>query len=440
MTNRELVAGLLKPRHRAPTEAEVDLFIATCERTGLDPLARQIYGTYRTDSKSGRETMAIQATIDGFRVVAERSGDYLGGDAPQWCGTDGVWRDVWLEGQPAAARITVHKSLSGHVGDTTVVAHWREYAPTGAAARMWTAMPSLMLAKVAEALALRRAFPMVLSGLYTADEMAQVTPAPVEEIPAARTYDGERHSDDAPSTVVTDPMAVESLKLLCKVGKFNWAVIKECYTAASLTPPAAFAGAFVAMTVEEVEALATALRDRIIAESTDVPYVEAEVAPAPPTDDSDVFIPSAGNGDGGAPGSAVAPDAAPSEPIPLPVGDAPVDALLAAAQKEERGEELTAEERALLEGGEEVVAGALGEPAVEGELTEADLMLLIAFRKGRGLVGRTAVELGTTPDLARAAVKDLKGRLSLKTNIALLEVAERRTAEHAVVGADWGAA
>lgn len=166
------------------SDDELALYLATSRRLGLDPLTRQIHAVRRWDSRAGREVMAIQVGIDGLRLAAHRTGEMDGYDPPQWCGPDGVWQDVWLGGAPpAAARVTVYRR--GHSHPYTAVATYAEYCQRGKDGRpagLWARMPALMISKVAEALALRRAFPVELAGVYEPAELDQV-----EVVPPAQT-------------------------------------------------------------------------------------------------------------------------------------------------------------------------------------------------------------------------------------------------------------
>lgn len=165
-------------------ESEFQLFMYVCSRTGLDPLMKQIHAVKRKNYNptTGKTSYSVsfQTSIDGFRLIAQRSGKYKGQNGPWWCGEDGVWRDVWLlPTPPVAAKVEVE--TDGATKPVVGVALWSEFCVTTGKDKngnpvlgpMWRKMPSHMIAKVAEAIALRKAFPLELSNIYSDDEMEQ---------------------------------------------------------------------------------------------------------------------------------------------------------------------------------------------------------------------------------------------------------------------------
>lgn len=199
--NLDLVKATIMPPEAKP--GDLMLFIEQCKRTRLDPFAKQIYPIMQKDPQRGY-VLRTQVSIDGMRVVAERSGQYDGQDGPFWYdGKD--WKDVWISDKnPLAAKVIVYRKGSSH--GITGVAHWTEYAqPHGF---MWKKMPALMLGKVAESLALRKAFPNDLSGLYSTEEMDQADKG--KQSQAARTETAQRIVDVESTTSAPPLPAPES--------------------------------------------------------------------------------------------------------------------------------------------------------------------------------------------------------------------------------------
>lgn len=156
------------------TDDELDFALIQSERAGLDLFNRQMH-VWKDQGK-----LVMMTSIDGLRLVARRTGKYQGRTDPQWMGADGVWVDAWIQDtHPLAARVYVqHADDPAPISGLALWAEFAQYTGRGDNRRlrkMWDSKaggkPSHMLAKVAEAIALRAAFPAELSGFYTEDEI-----------------------------------------------------------------------------------------------------------------------------------------------------------------------------------------------------------------------------------------------------------------------------
>ncbi|WP_427870575.1 phage recombination protein Bet [Leucobacter luti] len=231
--NEAQQAALVQMGLGSAPRGDIETFFHQAKRSGLDPFARQIYMIERRSKVRGEwvTKYTIQTSIDGFRVIRDRKGTFRGMEE-HWCGTDGVWREVWLEQRPpAAARITLY--LDGFVKPVTAVARYDEYVPLrdGKPTGQWGKMPALMTSKVAEALALRKAYPQDFSGLYTADEMAQAENAPAAQAPAQRPTPAP-----APAHAEPDPVAAEEEPVEAEIAFDGAAWIERIQAALAAEP------------------------------------------------------------------------------------------------------------------------------------------------------------------------------------------------------------
>jgi len=144
------------------------LALYDARRRGLDLLAGQLH-LVRFRNRDGSFTWSRQVAIDGYRLIAARTGEYAGSDDAVFTGLTHAGEDGKLP-VPAQATITVWRLVQGQRCPYVATARWAEYYPGAQRGVMWHRMPHTMLAKVAEALALRKAFPAELSGLDTEEE------------------------------------------------------------------------------------------------------------------------------------------------------------------------------------------------------------------------------------------------------------------------------
>jgi phage recombination protein Bet len=172
---------------KGASQEEFEVFIETCKRTGLSPLMKQIYCIMR--KSGGQEQMTIQVGIDGFRLIADRTGRYVPGREASFT--------YDAKNKIATATAYVKKLVAGEWHEIAATVRWEEFAAGG---NFWQNMPHHQLSKVAEAHALRRAFPADLSGLYIQEEMDQADREPRPRVEEAHPAALPARTHQTPST------------------------------------------------------------------------------------------------------------------------------------------------------------------------------------------------------------------------------------------------
>lgn len=171
MTN-EQIDLIKKTVAMGATDNELKLFLYQAGKRGLDPLSRQIHLVKRkrwnNDTKTHEEVATIQTGIDGFRLIADRTGKLSGIKRGAIYDDKGNLVRAWAE----VSRKDWNEPAREEVSFREYCQHNKDGEPMG----LWKTMPETMLKKVAEAAALRMAFPEDLSGLYSDDEMSQAEP------------------------------------------------------------------------------------------------------------------------------------------------------------------------------------------------------------------------------------------------------------------------
>lgn len=160
---------------------QVAVFAKICKEKGLSPFTRQIY-LLPFQAKDGEKWTTKYATItgiDGYRAIAERTGKYAGNDDYRFDEgkTEFECRNDHRK-FPVTATATVYKLVNIERVPHTATASWESYYPGEKKGFNWNRMPFFMLGKVAEALALRKAFPEALGNIYVEEERA-----PIETMP-----------------------------------------------------------------------------------------------------------------------------------------------------------------------------------------------------------------------------------------------------------------
>lgn len=194
------------------TDEELELFAYVCRQCKLDPFLKQIYAIRRKEKQkdgSYKEKMTIQTAIDGLRLIADRTGKYIPGRESTY----------EYDGQGKLYKATSYikkQAADGSWHEVSASALYHEFKPNYSN-NFWDKFSHIMLAKAAEAQALRKAFPAEMCGLLSDEEMYQADAKPIYTEPAPALASAPNFSqipyDKKPKVCITPEQSDELMKI-----------------------------------------------------------------------------------------------------------------------------------------------------------------------------------------------------------------------------------
>jgi len=152
-TIRETIANNLD-------DSQFTIFLYTAQALGLNPLVNEICAVTYKNRNTGRSDMSIQVMRDGFLTIAHRSGKFAGLESGVKTDENGKILYGWAK--------VYHKDFTVPLYQE---ADFEEYytPEKGGRPTLWKSKPKTMIKKVAESMALRKAFNV--NGVYAPEEM-----------------------------------------------------------------------------------------------------------------------------------------------------------------------------------------------------------------------------------------------------------------------------
>lgn len=155
---------------------QIGVFAQVCKERGLSPFSKEIH-LVKYNSNDGPRYSIITG-IDGFRKIAARTGQLAGCDDPRFDlrsnGAYATAAELKMDNRlPTSCTITVYRLIAGQRVPFTATCLFDEFASKyNGKPSKWADMPFHMIAKCAEAFALKKGFDDELTGINVEEEMA----------------------------------------------------------------------------------------------------------------------------------------------------------------------------------------------------------------------------------------------------------------------------